>query len=170
MAVLDVKARLARRFPLPRRHGGQTKVRQQRPPATWRAPASRRHGRRLKVRRHRPLITFGHQRRPTTFHRQQRPPSVRHHRQPPRTRHRLPTPKTWPPALENISPTPVTTKLSPSQKPAADYDGFTVGIDDVEGTGQRLPNRPRPARQSKLRQKPVRGIIGDTAAGRSSRS
>jgi hypothetical protein len=63
--------------------------------------------------------------------------------------------------LENISPTPVTTKLSPSQKPAADYDGFTVGIDDVEGTGQQLPNRPRPARQSKIRQKP------DTSGGSS---
>jgi hypothetical protein len=65
------------------------------------------------------------------------------------------------PATENISPTPVTTKLSPSPKPAADYDGFTVGIDDVEGTGQPLPNRPRPAKQSKVRQK------SDTIAGSS---
>jgi hypothetical protein len=59
-----------------------------------------------------------------------------------------------PPAMENISPTPVTNKLSPSSKPAADYDGFIVGIDDVEGTGRPLPNRPRPAKQSNVRQKP----------------
>src|ERR1700737_2723521 len=39
-------------------------------------------------------------------------------------------------------------------QPAADYDGFTVGIDDGEETGQPLPIRPRPAKQSKVRQKP----------------
>jgi len=52
-----------------------------------------------------------------------------------------------PPAIDNVSPTP---------KPAADYDGFTVGIVDDEGTsGQTTPPvRPRPAKQPKLRQKP----------------
>ena len=39
-------------------------------------------------------------------------------------------------------------------EPAADYDGFTVGIDDGEETCQPLPSRPRPAKQSKVRQKP----------------
>jgi hypothetical protein len=57
-----------------------------------------------------------------------------------------------PPATDNVSSTPVIPKLSPSPKPAADYDGFTVGIED---TGQPpLPIRPRPAKQSKLMQKP----------------
>ena len=41
---------------------------------------------------------------------------------------------------------------NPSQKPAADYDGFTVGIDDGEETSQPLPTKPRP-KQSKVRQK-----------------
>src|SRR6202040_2142313 len=36
------------------------------------------------------------------------------------------------PAIENILPTPRIGKLSPSQEPAADYDGFNVGIDDGE--------------------------------------
>jgi hypothetical protein len=58
------------------------------------------------------------------------------------------------PYIDNISPTPGIGKLSPSQKPAADYDGFTVGIDDGEDTGEPLPIRPRPAKQSKVRQKP----------------
>jgi hypothetical protein len=58
------------------------------------------------------------------------------------------------PAIDNISPMPGIGKLSPSQEPAADYDGFTVGIDDGEETGQPLPIRPRPAKQSKVRQKP----------------
>ena len=49
-----------------------------------------------------------------------------------------------------------TAKFSPSPKPAADYDGFTVGIvDDEDTSGQTtLPVRPRPAKQPKLRQKP----------------
>jgi hypothetical protein len=59
-------------------------------------------------------------------------------------------------------PTPRIGKLSPSQEPAADYDGFTVGIDDGEETGQPPPNRPRPAKRSKVRQKP------DTTEGPSS--
>jgi hypothetical protein len=52
-----------------------------------------------------------------------------------------------PPAIDNVSPTP---------KPAADYDGFTVGIVDDEGTsGQTSPAvRSRPAQQPKLRQQP----------------
>jgi hypothetical protein len=54
-----------------------------------------------------------------------------------------------PTAIGNVSPTP---------KPAADYDGFTVGIvDDEDTSGQTtLPVRPRPAKQPKLRQKPDR--------------
>ena len=58
------------------------------------------------------------------------------------------------PATENISPTPDIGKRSPSQTPAAGYDGFTVGIDDDEETGRPPPIRPRPAKQSKVRQKP----------------
>jgi hypothetical protein len=58
------------------------------------------------------------------------------------------------PGIDNLLPTPRIGKLSPSQEPAADYDGFTVGIDDGEETGQPLPIRPRPAKQSKVRQKP----------------
>jgi hypothetical protein len=44
--------------------------------------------------------------------------------------------------------------LSSSPKPAADYDGFTVGIDEDEDTGQPAPKPARPAKQSKVRQKP----------------
>jgi hypothetical protein len=63
------------------------------------------------------------------------------------------------PAIDNILPTPGIDnslpkrigKLSPSQEPGP--DGFTVGIDDGEETGQPLPIRPRP-KQSKVRQKP----------------
>jgi hypothetical protein len=58
------------------------------------------------------------------------------------------------PAVNNISPTPGIGKLSPSQESAANYDGFTVGIDEGEETGRPLPIRPRPAKQSKVRQKP----------------
>jgi hypothetical protein len=58
------------------------------------------------------------------------------------------------PAIDNISPTPDIGKLSPSQAPAANYDGFTVGVDDGEEAGQPLPIRPRPTKQSKVRQKP----------------
>ena len=65
------------------------------------------------------------------------------------------------PTIDSISPTPGIGKVSPSQEPAANYDGFTVGIDDGEETGQPLPIRPRPAKQSKVRQKP------DTTEGRS---
>lgn len=57
------------------------------------------------------------------------------------------------PAIDNISPTPGIGKLSPSQEAAGNYDGFTVGIDDGEETGQPPPIRPRPAKQ-KVRQKP----------------
>jgi hypothetical protein len=55
------------------------------------------------------------------------------------------------PAIDDILPTPGIGKLSPSQEPGP--DGFTVGIDDGEETGQPLPIRPRP-KQSKVRQKP----------------
>jgi hypothetical protein len=43
--------------------------------------------------------------------------------------------------------------LSPSSKPAADYDGFIVGIDDGQGTRQPPP-RLRPGKQSRVRQEP----------------
>jgi hypothetical protein len=56
------------------------------------------------------------------------------------------------PAIDNILPGPGIGKLSPSREPGP--DGFTVGIDDGEETGQPLPIRPRPAKQSKVRQKP----------------
>ncbi len=55
------------------------------------------------------------------------------------------------PVIENILPTPRIGKLSPSQE--AGPDGFTVGLDDGEETGQPLPIRPSP-KQSKVRQKP----------------
>ena len=58
------------------------------------------------------------------------------------------------PATENVSPSPGIGTLSPSQTPAANYDGFTVGIDDGEEAGQPLSIRPRPTKQSKVRQKP----------------
>jgi hypothetical protein len=54
------------------------------------------------------------------------------------------------PGIDNILPTPRIGKLSPSQEPGP--DGFTVGIDDGEETGQPPPIRPRP-KQSKVRQK-----------------
>jgi hypothetical protein len=56
------------------------------------------------------------------------------------------------PGIDSLLPTPGTGKLSPSQEPGP--DGFTVGIDDGKETGQPLPIRPRPAKQSKVRQKP----------------
>lgn len=59
-----------------------------------------------------------------------------------------------PPAIDNILPTPGIGNLSPSHEPAANDDGFTVGIDDGEETGQPRPIKPRPAKQSKVRQKP----------------
>ena len=146
MAARDVKARLAHPCPLPRRHGGQTKVHQQRPPATWRAPASRRHRQRPKVRSRRPPRTFGHRRRLTTVHRQQRLRSAKN--SPPTANIR----DARAPAIKNASPTPVTTEWSPSPKPAADYDGFIIGIDDGKGTGRPTPNRPRSAKQSNVGQ------------------
>ena len=63
------------------------------------------------------------------------------------------------PAIKNASPTPVTTEWSPSPKPAADYDGFIIGIDDGVGTGRPTPNRPRSAKQSKV------GQNSDTTGG-----
>jgi hypothetical protein len=59
------------------------------------------------------------------------------------------------PAIANISPKPGigVGKLSPSQEPAVGDDGFMVGADDGEETGQPLPIRPRPAKQPKARQK-----------------
>jgi hypothetical protein len=63
------------------------------------------------------------------------------------------------PAFDNPSPAPRIGKLSPAQEPGP--DGFTVGIDGDEETGRPLPVRPRPAKQSKARQKP------DTAEGSS---
>jgi hypothetical protein len=56
------------------------------------------------------------------------------------------------PGIDHLLPTPRIGKLSPSQEPGP--DGFTVGIDKGEETGQPLPIRPRPAKQSKVRQKP----------------
>jgi hypothetical protein len=63
---------------------------------------------------------------------------------------------TPPTAIDNVSPTPVIAKPPPSPKPAADYDGFTIGIvDDEETSGQTMRSvKPRPAKQSKLRQEP----------------
>lgn len=58
------------------------------------------------------------------------------------------------PGIDNILPTPRIGKPSPSQEAAGNYDGFTVGIEDGEETGQPVPARPRPAKQSKVRQKP----------------
>jgi hypothetical protein len=55
------------------------------------------------------------------------------------------------PGIDNLLPAPRAGKLSPSQEPGP--DGFTVGIDDGEETGQSLPVRPRPAKQSKVSQK-----------------
>jgi hypothetical protein len=54
----------------------------------------------------------------------------------------------------DVSPTPVVGRLPPSPKPAADYDGFSIGIvDDGDTSGQTTrPVRPRPAKRSKLTQ------------------
>jgi len=59
------------------------------------------------------------------------------------------------PSIDNISPTPRIAKRSPLQEPAAGSDGFTVGVEDAEETGQPLPTKPRPAKQSRVRQKPA---------------
>jgi hypothetical protein len=56
------------------------------------------------------------------------------------------------PAVANTLPAPGIGKLSPSQEP--DLDGVTADIDDGEETGQPLPISPRPAKHSKVRQKP----------------
>ena len=53
------------------------------------------------------------------------------------------------PKIENNSQAP-----GPQSKPAADYDGFSVNIDDIADTGQPPPIRPRPAKQPKVRQEP----------------
>jgi hypothetical protein len=82
------------------------------------------------------------------------PPANAEHALAPAIDNILPTP-----GIDNLLPTPGIGKLSPSQEPGP--DGFTVGIDDGEETGQPLPIRPRPAKQSKVRQKP------DTTEGRS---
>jgi hypothetical protein len=58
------------------------------------------------------------------------------------------------PGIDNLLPTPRNGKPSPSQKPAAEDDGYTAGIDDSEETGRPPPTRPRPAKQAKVRQKP----------------
>jgi hypothetical protein len=49
----------------------------------------------------------------------------------------------------NISSTPAIAKPPPSPKPAADYDGFTVGIDDDSSVQTTQTIRPRPARRPK---------------------
>jgi hypothetical protein len=56
-----------------------------------------------------------------------------------------------PTPADNISSRPAIAKPPPSPEPAADYDGFTVGIDDGDTSGQTTrPVRPRPARRPKL--------------------
>jgi hypothetical protein len=84
------------------------------------------------------------------------PPTVTAKRRaPPTTAKGAPPPasaKDTPPTpADNISSTSVIAKPPPSPKPAADYDGFTVGIDDGDTSGQatRLV-RPRPATRPKL--------------------
>jgi hypothetical protein len=66
------------------------------------------------------------------------------------------TAKDMPPmAPDGVSSTPVIGRPSPSPKPAADYDGFSIGIDDGNTPGQTTrPVRPPPAKQSKLSQEP----------------
>jgi hypothetical protein len=56
------------------------------------------------------------------------------------------------PAVANILPTLGIAKPPPSQEP--DLDGSTADIDDGEETGQPLPITPRPAKHSKVSQKP----------------
>jgi hypothetical protein len=67
------------------------------------------------------------------------------------------TAKDMPPtAPNNVSSAPVIGRLPPSPKPAADYDGFSIGsVDDGDTSGQTTrPVRPHPAKQSKPSQKP----------------
>ena len=71
---------------------------------------------------------------------------------------------TPPTAPHHVSSTPVIGRPPPSPKPAADYDGFSIGIvddDDTPGPTTR-PVRPRPAKQSKLSQQ------SDSVAGQQS--
>src|SRR6185312_14329311 len=67
------------------------------------------------------------------------------------------------PGIDNILPTPRIGKRSPSQEPAGNYDGFTAGVEDGEETGQPLPIKPRPVKQSRVRQK------ADTTEGSSAK-
>ena len=67
------------------------------------------------------------------------------------------------PGIDNILPTPRIGKRSPSQEPAGNYDGFTAGVEDSEETGQPLPIKPRPVKQSRVRQK------ADTTEGSSAK-
>jgi hypothetical protein len=54
-----------------------------------------------------------------------------------------------PTAPDGVSSTPVNGRLPPSPKPAADYDGFSIGIDEGNTSGQTTrPVRRRPAKQS----------------------
>jgi hypothetical protein len=71
---------------------------------------------------------------------------------------------TPPTAPDHVSSAPVIGRLPPSPKPAADYDGFSIGIvDDGDTSGHTTrPVRPRPAKQSKLSQEP------DSIAGQQS--
>ena len=63
-----------------------------------------------------------------------------------------------PAASDDVSSTPVVGRLPPSPKPAADYDGFGVGmVDDGDTSGQTTRAvRSRPAKKSKLSQEPDR--------------
>jgi hypothetical protein len=75
------------------------------------------------------------------------------------------TAKDMPPtAPDHASSTPVIGRLPPSPKPAADYDGFSVGIvDDGDTSGERTrPVKPRRAKPSKLSQE------SDSIAGQQS--
>ena len=82
----------------------------------------------------------------------------------------LPPPSTgnvWPPAGSDDVPAPTAgarrstpssaakdSPPAPPPKPAADYDGFSVGIDDGEVAGHPLPKSHGPAKQLKVRPKP----------------
>ena len=57
-------------------------------------------------------------------------------------------------AIKDVSP--VIARMPPSPKPAADHDGFTIGIiDEGDKSGQTTRSvRPRPAKKSEFRQEP----------------
>ena len=56
-------------------------------------------------------------------------------------------------AINDVSP--VIARMPPSPQPAADHDGFTIGIiDEGDTSGQTRPVRPRPAKKSQFRQEP----------------